>query len=84
MRTYLPIDRDILPPGWPLSKDNTMFWEELRKTVAAFGYLQDTLTSAYYSVTAPPTHFDSLRPNQIEAYLKRYAKVEAFRADTLA
>ena len=39
MRTYLPIDRDILPPDWPLSKDDTMFWEELRKTVAAFGYL---------------------------------------------
>ena len=44
MRSYLPIDRDVLYPDWPLSKNNTMFWEELGKAVAAFGYLEDTPT----------------------------------------
>ena len=34
MRRYLPIDQDILHTDWPLSRDNSGFWEELgRATV---------------------------------------------------
>ena len=52
VRRYLPIDRDILHAEWPLSRDNSTFWEELGRTVAAFGHLENELTSASYSLTA--------------------------------
>ena len=84
MRRYLPIDRDVLlHADWPLFKDNRTFWEELGKTVAAFGYLENELTSACYSLTAPPANPNDLMPEQIPAYLKWYAEVEAFRGDAM-
>ena len=83
MRRYLPIDRSVLHADWPLSRDNTAFWEELGKTVAAFGYLENELTSACYSLTAPPANPNDLTPEQIPAYLKWYAEVEAFRGDAM-
>ena len=83
MRRYLPIDRSILHADWPLSRDNTAFWEELGKTVAAFGYLENELISACYSLTAPPANPNDLTPEQVPAYLKWYAEVEAFRGDAM-
>ena len=53
IRRYLPIDRDILHAEWPLSRDTSTFWEELGRTVAAFGYLENELTSACYTLSAP-------------------------------
>ena len=49
IRRYLPIDRDILHAEWPLIRDTSIFWEELGRTVAAFGYLENELTSACYT-----------------------------------
>ena len=69
MRRYLPIDRDILHAEWPLSRGNSTFWEELGRTVAAFGYLENELTSACYTLTAPPADFSDLQPDQVEAHL---------------
>ena len=83
IRRYLPIDRDILHAEWPLTRDTSTFWEELGRTVAAFGYLENELTSACYTLTAPPADFSDLRPNQIEAHLEWYAKVESYRADAM-
>ena len=83
MRRYLPIDRGILHADWPLSRDTPAFWEELGKTVAAFGYLENELTSACYSLTAPPAKPNDLTPEQVPAYLKWYAEVEAFRGDAM-
>ena len=83
MRRYLPIDRSILHADWPLSIDDTAFWEELGKTVAAIGYLESVLTSACYSLTAPPANLNDLTPEQVPAYLKWYAEVEAFRGDAM-
>ena len=80
---YLPIDRDIFHADWPLSWDHPAFWEELGKTVAAFGYLENELTSACYALTGPPADFKNLQPDQIEAHLKWYAKVEGYRADAM-
>ena len=83
MRRYLPIDRDILHADWPLSRDKPAFWEELGKTVAAFGYLENELVSACYSLTAPPANPNDLRQEQVPAYLKWYTEVEAFRGDAM-
>ena len=83
IRRYLPIDRSIFHADWPLSRDHPAFWEELGKTIAAFGYLESELTSACYALTALPADFANLQPDQIEAHLKWYAKVEGYRADAM-
>jgi len=83
MRCYLPLERGHLHPDWPLSRDNPAFWEELGKTVAMFGDLEDTLTSACYGLTRPPAHPNDLRPEQVPAYLAWYARVEASRTDAM-
>ena len=83
IRRYLPIDRDILHADWPLPRDTSTFWEELGRTVAAFGYLENELTSACYTLTALLADFSHLQPDQIEAHLEWYAKVEGYRADAM-
>ena len=83
MRTYLPFERGHLLPDWPLSRDNPAFWEELGKTVAMFGGLEDTLTSACYGLMKPPSPPTNLRPEQVPAHLEWYAKVEASRTDAM-
>ena len=83
IRRYLPIDRDILHAEWPLSRDISTFWEELGGTVATFGYLENELTSACYTLTAALADFSHLQPDQIEAHLEWYAKVEGYRADAM-
>ncbi len=45
------------------------------KTLAAFGYLENTLTSACVSLTTPPADPASIRPDQVEAYIDWYAKL---------
>ena len=49
LRRCLPIDRDALPPGWPVNQEPAVFWQELGKTVAAFGYLEHILASTCYA-----------------------------------
>ena len=83
IRRYLPIDRNVLHDDWPVSGDYPAFWLELGKTVAAFGNLENELTSACYALTAPPADIGDLQPDQIEAHLKWYAKVEGYRADAM-
>ena len=83
MRSYLPLDRSIMHPDWPLSRDSPEFWEELGKAVAAFGYLENTLVSSCYSLTVPPADPRNIQAEQIPDYLQWYAEAEAFRADSL-
>ena len=52
LRRCLPIDRDVLPPDWPVNQGPAVFWQELGKTVAAFGYLEHILASTCYALLA--------------------------------
>lgn len=52
LRRCLPIDRDALPPDWPVNQGPAVFWQELGKTVAAFGYLEHILASTCYALLA--------------------------------
>ena len=65
IRRYLPIDRNVLHDDWPIFGDYPPFWLELGKTVAAFGNLENELTSACYALTAPLADFGELQPDQI-------------------
>lgn len=52
LRRCLPIDRDALPPDWPVNQGPAVFWQELGKTVAAFGYLEHILASTCNALLA--------------------------------
>ena len=42
----------MLPPDWPVDQGPADFWQELGKTVAAFGYLEHILASTCYALLA--------------------------------
>ena len=89
LRRCLPIDRDMLPPGWPVNHGPAVFWEELGKTVAAFGYLEHILASTCYALLATgETAVALLEANDHEAmrrWTKRllHSQTESLRALTL-
>lgn len=51
MQAYI-IDRDSLHPRYPTHFHSNEFWQELGRTVAAFGFLEDTLGKAIFAITA--------------------------------
>ena len=54
LRCCLPIDRANFPADWPVNQGPAVFWQELGKTIAAFGYLERTLASTCYALLATP------------------------------
>ena len=64
LRRCLPIDRDALPPDWPVNQGPAVFWQELGKTVAAFGYLEHNLAST--CLRAPRDRREGGRPSRSE------------------
>ena len=54
LRRSLPIDRANFPADWPVNQGPAFFWQELGKTIAAFGYLERILASTCYALLASP------------------------------
>ncbi len=52
LRRCLPIDRTNFPADWPVNQGPALFWQELGKTIAAFGYLEHILASTCYALLA--------------------------------
>lgn len=52
LRRYLPINRNNFSIDWPVDQGPSSFWQELGKTVAAFGYLEYILASTCYALLA--------------------------------
>ena len=50
------INRNALPPSYPTHIQSPEFWEELGRTAATFGYLEDVLVKAYFAITATTSH----------------------------
>ena len=74
LRRCLPIDRDALPPDWPVNQGPAVFWQELGKTVAAFGYLEHILASTCYALLATGERAVALlEANEHEA-MRRWTK----------
>lgn len=46
------IDRSSLPPEFPTQRHRPEFWEQLGRTVATFGFLEETLAKAIFAFTA--------------------------------
>lgn len=46
------VDRDNLPPMFPTHRHSPQFWEQLGRTVATFGFLEEVLGKAIFAFTA--------------------------------
>ena len=46
------IDRDSLPERWPTHRHEPEFWEQLGRTVATYGFLEEVLGKAIFAYTA--------------------------------
>lgn len=46
------IDRDSLPAKWPTNRHAPEFWEQLGRTVATYGFLEEVLGKAIFAYTA--------------------------------
>ena len=51
-RTGHIVDRKGLPPEYPTHRHSEEFWEQLGRTVATFGFLEETLGKAIFALTA--------------------------------
>ena len=74
LRRCLPIDRDVLPPGWPVNQGPAVFWQELGKTVAAFGYLEHILASTCYALLATGERAVALLEADDHAAMRRWTR----------
>ena len=74
LRRCLPIDRDALPPDWPVNQGPAVFWQELGKTVAAFGYLEHILASTCYALLATGERAVSLLEANDHEAMRRWTK----------
>jgi hypothetical protein len=57
------IDRDKLPPLFPTCRHSPKFWEQLGRTVATYGFLEEILGKAIFAFTATRNY----SPDEIDA-----------------
>ncbi len=57
------IDRDRLPPLFPTHLHSPQFWEQLGRTIATFGFLEEVLGKAIFAFTATRNY----SPDKIDA-----------------
>ena len=74
LRRCLPIDRDALPSDWPVNQGPAVFWQELGKTVAAFGYLEHILASTCYALLATGERAAALLQANDHEAMRRWTK----------
>ncbi len=57
------IDREKLPPLFPTHRHSPQFWEQLGRTIATFGFLEEVLGKAIFAFTATRKY----SPDEIDA-----------------
>ncbi len=83
LRRYLPIDRDILPADWPLNEGESVFWQELGRTVAAFGHLEHILALTCYTLLATAKKATNARDEGDEAFSQWFDRLIRSRTDSM-
>ena len=83
IRPYLPINRDNLPADWPVDQGEPVFWQELGRTVATFGYLEDVLASTCYALLATPENATSARDEGDEAVSRWFNRMTRSQTDSM-
>jgi len=73
-------DRENLPELWPTHMHSAKFWEQLGRTIAAFGHLEYVLSRAIFAFTATR----EFSADEIELYFDEWIKtLERALSDTL-
>ena len=80
---YLPIERSNFPADWPVNQGTPVFWQELGKAVAAFGYLERILAKTCYVVLATSERAASLPDAGDEAVSRWYKRLMRSQTDSL-
>ena len=83
MRRYLPIERAYLPAGWPVNQGAPEFWQDLGKTVAAFGYLEHILTKTCYTLLAAAGRAADLVDENGKVLSRWYQRMDRAQTDSL-
>jgi len=68
------IDRDKLPAQWPTHRHAPEFWEQLGRTVATFGHLEEVLGRAIFAFTATKEYSEEAIAEALEKLLPRLEK----------
>ena len=76
MKTAKPsyIDRDTLPALYPTHAHPGPFWEQLGRTVGAFGFLEEVLGKAIFAFTAIRNYSEGEMENAYKAWLPKLEK----------
>jgi len=81
LRRYLPIERSNFPDDWPVNQGVPHFWQELGKTVAAFGYLEHILARTCYALLATAERATDLLDADDEALSRWYKRIVRSQID---
>ena len=74
------VDRANLPAKWPLDRHAPEFWEQLGRTVATFGFLEEVLWRAIFAFTGTRQY----PPEEIQAAFDAWEPIlKKARSDTL-
>lgn len=57
------VDRDKLPPLFPTNRHSSQFWEQLGRTIATYGFLEEVLGKSIFAFTATRNY----SPDEIDA-----------------
>lgn len=77
------LNRSAFRPNYPTHAHSPEFWEELGRTVATFGFLEDVLVKAYFAITGT-TSYDWKTDEEAKAAIEQWGEQLALAmADTL-
>lgn len=65
------IDKDRLPARFPTHRHEAVFWEELGRTVATFGFLEEVLGKAIFAFTGTKPYSEDEVLKAYEAWLPK-------------
>lgn len=68
------IDRDKLPADWPTHAHDSAFWQELGRTVATFGFMEEMLGKAIFALTGNKAYDPEGEPDAFEKWIKTLEK----------
>ena len=78
------LNRSAFRLNYPTHAHSPEFWEELGRTIATFGFLEDVLVKAYFAITVT-TSYDWKTEDETKAGVEHWGKKLALAmADTLA
>jgi hypothetical protein len=78
------LDRSAFIPNYPTHAHPPELWEELGRTIATFGFLEDVLVKAYFAITATTSYEWQTEEEAKEAVEKWGEQLALAMADTLA